>query len=368
MGTGLQSISQLQGSRCEHLVALVEFVRLSRTPYAPLWGSGVSWVNPFGSGSWAFAAPPSTFYRHRSGPRGLPSGVVSRGTSPLDVPSLDLDPPSGLSFRAGPGPSSPGSVRVRLSTDIGSRVHSRVPSRVPFGRFTAMWPVLFRLRGFAPPWRLSPLELRGLVSSRCRSEVHRVSASVAPFGSSSVLLTARLVPFEECPSSTAVPCHHGPCLPAVVAAPLPCSPSRLAPSDRSLLAPRPGRRSLVRGLQRSPSFLRSSPSPGLPDGVALAPSLRSTFGPRGAPTPRRFLREGGRSGCPTPSNGLPAEAGRSPTGAWWAEWHRGSLDLRGSVGRYLSEVSCRGRSPWGPLAPAPEVAGSCRVLLRVSRG
>jgi hypothetical protein len=237
MGTGLQSLAPLRGSRCEHLVALVEFTRLSRTPYAPLWGSGVSRADPFGSGSLAFAAPPSTFSRRRVGPRGLPSGVGACGTSPRVMPSLDLAPPSELSFCAGPGPSSPGSVRFVLSTDVGSRVHSRVPSRVPFGRNTAMCPVTFRLRGFAPPWRLAPLELCRLVSSRCRSEVHRVSACDIPCGVCSVLLTARLVPFEECPSSSAVLRHRSPCPPVVfVRSTFQLSPAARLRGDRSLLA------------------------------------------------------------------------------------------------------------------------------------
>jgi hypothetical protein len=251
---------------------------------------------------------------------------------------LDLDPPSALSLCAGPGPSSPGSVRCRLSTDVGSRVHSRFPSRVPFGRITAMCPVLFRLRGFAPPWRLPPLELRGLVSSRCRSEVHRVSASVVPCGSPSVLLTARLVPFEECPSSIAALCRHSRCLPAVVAAPRPCSPSRRSPGDRSPCLRRSGRRSFVRGLGRSPSFLRSSPSPGLPDGGALPPSLRSTLGPRGAPTPRRVLHEGGRAGVPLHRNALPRQVVR--------RWARGGRS--GSGGLSTSGGPCAGLSPRSP--------------------
>jgi hypothetical protein len=71
----VESLAPLRGSRCEHLVALVEFGCRSRTPCAPLWGSGVSQVVPFGSGSWVFAAPPSTFSRRRVGPRGLPSGA-----------------------------------------------------------------------------------------------------------------------------------------------------------------------------------------------------------------------------------------------------------------------------------------------------
>jgi hypothetical protein len=79
--------------------------------------------------------------------------------------------PSALGF----GPSSPGLVRLRLSTDMGSRVHSRVPFRAPIGRITAMCPVPFRLHGFSPSWRLPPLKLSECVSTRCRSEVHQVS-------------------------------------------------------------------------------------------------------------------------------------------------------------------------------------------------
>jgi len=209
----------------------------------------------------------------------------------------DFAPPSELSFRAGPGPSSPGSVRFFLSTDVGSRVHSRVPSRGPFGRITTMCPVPFRLRGFSPPWRLPPLELRGLVSSRCRSEVHRVSAS------------ASLAVGSGPPHGAARTLRRMPLVDSRAASPQPLPSCRLRRStsllslhrswcDRSLHSRSSGRRSFVRGLGRLPSFLRSSPSPGLPDVVALPPSLRSTFGPREALTPMLFLREGGRAGVP----------------------------------------------------------------------
>jgi hypothetical protein len=96
MGTGLQSIAPLRESRCEHLVALLELARRSRTLHAPLLGSGVEWAAPSGCGSLAFAAPSTTFTRRRAGPRGVSIGGWLQGTPSLPRALRRL----GSSFRA----------------------------------------------------------------------------------------------------------------------------------------------------------------------------------------------------------------------------------------------------------------------------
>jgi hypothetical protein len=89
---------------------------------------------------------------------------------------LQLDPPAKLSFRAGGCPPSSRGVRplaaspptcARSSTPA-SRPRSLAGSRpFGFGR-TSPRPVLFRLRGFAPPWRFAPSVRCRFVAPCCR--------------------------------------------------------------------------------------------------------------------------------------------------------------------------------------------------------
>jgi hypothetical protein len=295
----------------------------------------------------------------------FPRGRVVRTMSARRA-LLDFAPPSELSFCAGPGPSSPGSVRFRLSTDVGSRVHSRVPSRVPFGRITTMCPVPFRLRGFAPPWRLPPLELRGLVSSRCRSEVHRVSASASlavgsgpPHGAARTLRRMPLVV-----SRTASPQPLPPCRlrrSSSLLSPLPFAARSLAPrpfSGSTVVRPRSREVALLPPLVTFAGSPRRGGSPSVPP-----LHVRPAWGSDTDALPPR-----GRSGgCPTPSvRRLPRQVVvRRVRGMRSGSGVSRPPGVPGPVSRPRSPAEA------GHLGtrwrPSPRMV-VCRGLLRVSRG
>jgi hypothetical protein len=78
---------------------------------------------------------------------------------------------------------------------------------------------LFRSRGFTPPQRFPPRMSYGSVAHRNRSRVRRVSCTpplpTSRRAASGTFPTTRFTPFEDFPSSAAVPHHCGRCLPAV---------------------------------------------------------------------------------------------------------------------------------------------------------
>jgi hypothetical protein len=193
----------------------------------------LSLARPFGSGSLAFAAPPSTFSRHRVGPRGLSWGSGFCRTSLQLVSSSTSASPSALSLCAGPlGPpllapsawSSP-PTRARASTPRSPRGSPSV-GPLPRGRSRSVSAVSHRPDGLLRSC------FAGLFHPAAGPRF-TVFRPPLPLRVGWVLLTARLVPFEECPSSVAVPRHRGPCLLAVSACPRPCSPSGSLEFDRS---------------------------------------------------------------------------------------------------------------------------------------
>jgi hypothetical protein len=115
---------------------------------APRWGSGLSLALPFGSGSLAFTAPPSTFARHRVGPRGLPSGSGSAervcGSCPPRLRPLLQRSPSALGLGAllfwlrPPGPLHRLGLERPLPGPLAGplrSVHCHVADPVPSPRF-----------------------------------------------------------------------------------------------------------------------------------------------------------------------------------------------------------------------------------------
>jgi hypothetical protein len=174
----------------------------------PVTGS-VLGVFPRGSGRAGTSprtVPSSTWLLLQSSPSALGLGP------PLLAPSASASPPTWALA------STPGFPRGFPSVGTLPRVRSRSTSVVlhhPGGFLRSSFAGLFRPAAGPRFTVFQP----GLALRFARS-----------------LLTARLVPFEECPSSTAVQRHRCPCPPVVSATPRPCSPPSRSAS-RSL-APR----------------------------------------------------------------------------------------------------------------------------------
>jgi hypothetical protein len=142
---------------------------------------------------------------------------------------LQLDPPAKLSFRAGGCPPSSRGVRpLAASPPTCARSStSRFPSTIPRGLASVRLRPDIATSGPVPPaWFRTTLAVcsKRAVQVCCTLlpvEVRRVSREgirrLLLAGSCSAFLATRFVPPEELPSSAAVPCHHGPCLPAFLA-------------------------------------------------------------------------------------------------------------------------------------------------------
>jgi hypothetical protein len=149
VGTSLQSIEQ----RFEQVPcgssALVEFGCLSRMHRTTLLAVFTRSGHP-GGDSLAFVAPSSAFTRHRAGPSR--SSPMSWSVGPRTVRRLllRLAPPSELSHRAWPGPSSPG-IRPLLPL-LRHATERPLPGAVAgiLRSDDATRPIPFRLCGFAP--------------------------------------------------------------------------------------------------------------------------------------------------------------------------------------------------------------------------
>ena len=121
------------------------------------------------------------------------------------------------------GSSSHG-IRVSPSHRHTSRA-STPGSRSSLRAGAAKRRLLFRPRGFAPPRRFPPRESHGSVAPRNRSRVRRVScvpparATRRRLGRTGSIPATRFTPFEDFPSSVAVPHHCGRCLLAVTVLP-----------------------------------------------------------------------------------------------------------------------------------------------------
>jgi hypothetical protein len=124
------------------------------------------------------------------------------------------------------------SVPFRPSIDMLSGVHSRVDvatassdsnqpdsNHVPTAWFRTTSPVcsaVHPVTGAAanPPLLTIPLRVAGLLHPAANRGVHRVSQWLLLLPGLAAVL-AMLLPLEGFPPSSAVPCHHGPCPPAV---------------------------------------------------------------------------------------------------------------------------------------------------------
>jgi hypothetical protein len=207
-------------------------------------------------------------------------------------------------------------------------VHSRRP-RPPSGR-RCHPSTVFRPRGLSPPRRFAPHRGCGFVAPRCRlwgstRFPSRLPAHPRVPCKAFAFPAPRVIPFEEFPSSAAVPHHCGLCPPAI-AARSPCpdlldrSRAWRRPCSRSCLvaAGSPPRAGAVVGVCNPSS--RGCPGCGtarLAEAVEAGvhprwpkPALMRVrrFGPRPSSTHSPDLRRG-----PTSWSGLSGDRGRRPT-------------------------------------------------------
>jgi hypothetical protein len=252
------------------------------------WAVGLSGQLPLVAARWPLPLPPRPLPVAGLVLEVFPLVAGCKERRPCHVPSVDLAPPSELSFCAGlwallswPCPLAPlhrhGLSRPLPGSLSGSHRpdHSHVSGPVPPSRFLT---VLAASSARAFRVCFNPVPVRG--SPGFRPGVFL--AEDCP-----VVLLARLAPFEECPSSIAVLRHRSPCLLALVFRSTSSAlPSIAAGGDCSLLVSLQVVGRLVDQLAEFPRWAGSSPTPGLPDG--LAPSSMSPFHvrPLGGPTRR----------------------------------------------------------------------------------
>ena len=166
----------------------------------------------------------------------VPSPAGSPGVFPhvcLPPPKRWKDGPHGLVlfFRALAKALEPplvgsSSHGIRVSPSHRHTSHASTPgSRGSLRAGAAKRRLTFRPRGFAPPRRLAPRASHGSVAPRNRSKVRRVSCAPPSRATrrrpdQTVQIPAtRFTPFEDFPSSAAVPHHCGRCPPVVTVLP-----------------------------------------------------------------------------------------------------------------------------------------------------
>jgi hypothetical protein len=136
---------------------------------------------------------------------------------------------------------------------------------------------MFRPRGFSPPRRLTPRASCEFIAPHNRPEVRYVSLDSIPTrcrssqrGRVLEFPAPRFTPLEGFPSSAAVPCHHGRCLPDVPLTPNTAEIASEEPSHQSTPVPSSSEESEVSALpateaalctDQSVSFLKSRPKP-----------------------------------------------------------------------------------------------------------
>jgi hypothetical protein len=250
---------------------------------------------------------------------------------------------------------------IRVSPSHRHTSHASTPrSRSPFRSDAAKRRLTFRPRGFAPPRRFTPRESHGSVAPRNRSKVRRVScvpparATRRRLDRTGTFPATRFTPFEDFPSSAAVPHHCGRCLPAVTV--LPGAKSQPKPSPLPTASPPrwvayspkvPTRESPV-ALPREAGWpvAREMGGPSLRRGPGFQSRVRAGAAPRSAvclveaegPCPSR----GGGAGPPRRSGSL-------------SRWVRGAR----------APKSSRSRSRRGLARGAPKSSG-CPVPVRRS--
>jgi len=144
----------------------------------------------------------------------------------LPSPRIDPHRSASLGIRSRVCPTSDKTSTRPLPEDVATSVRPAVTKR----------PVLFRPRGFSPPRRLTPRPGPECIATRAGQDSLRFTLSLPTqsldksmdrSGNPTRLPATRFTPFEEYPSSVAVPHHCGRCLPAVT------SPASLAEAEAS---------------------------------------------------------------------------------------------------------------------------------------